>query len=67
MEIELTPKLLTGKIVQLTDLGVKIELKGRMGVLHLPNRSLIADSKPRMGDQVEIHISYARVLKQEIM
>ena len=62
MDIELTPKLLTGEIVQVTDLSVKLELKGKMGMVHLPNRSIITNKKPQVGDQAEIFISYIRIL-----
>lgn len=61
MDIELTPKLLTGRLVRITDINAVIELKGRMGMIHLPLRSLFADHKMAVGDEVEIYLSYARV------
>lgn len=57
------PKLLKGRIVQITGMGVKIELKGRMGVLTLPMRSVFTDKEPALDDQVELYISYARVVE----
>ncbi len=31
MDIQIEPKLLPGRIIEVTDIGVKIELNGRMG------------------------------------
>lgn len=63
MDVEITPKLVTGKIVQITEMSAKIELKGKMGIINLPLRSVFTDKKLEIGDQVEIYISYAKVLK----
>ncbi len=63
MDLELTPKLLPGRLVKVTDISAVIELKGRMGMITLPLRSLIADSKLEVGDEVEVYLSYARVTK----
>jgi hypothetical protein len=60
--MELTPKLLTGRLVKVTDINATIELKGRMGVLNLPLRSIITDKKLEAGDQVEVYLSYAQVV-----
>jgi hypothetical protein len=62
MGVELQPKLLTGKIVEITEMAVRIELKGKMGVLILPLRSVFTDKKLEIGDQAELYISYAKVL-----
>lgn len=62
MDIELYPRLLTGKIAAVTEMSVKIELKGKMGILHLPLRSVFTDKKPAPDDPVEIYISYAKIL-----
>jgi hypothetical protein len=59
-EIELTPKLLTGNLTNVTEAGVTIELRGRMGVLHLPLRCVIASRKLEVGDLAEVYLSYAR-------
>lgn len=40
MEVGITPKLVTGRIVQITEMSAKIELKGKMGIVHLPLRSV---------------------------
>lgn len=62
MDIKIEPKLLTGKIVEITEMSVKIELKGKMGIIHLPLRSVFTDKKLKIDDQVEIYLSYAKVL-----
>ncbi|WP_242971094.1 CBO2463/CBO2479 domain-containing protein [Clostridium botulinum] len=63
MEVEITPKLVAGRIVQITEMSAKIELKGKMGIVNLPLRSVFTDKKLEIDDQVEIYISYAKVLK----
>lgn len=63
MEVKIEPKLVTGKIVQITEMSAKIELKGKMGIIHLPLRSVFTDKKLEIDDPVEVYISYARVLK----
>lgn len=62
MQIDLSPKLLEGTIVEVHELGVKIELNGRMGVISLPLRSVFTDKKLVVNDKVEIYMSYANVL-----
>ncbi len=62
MNIELEPKLLRGKILKVTEIGVQIELKGRMGLITLPLRSVFTDKKLEENDEVEIYMSYAKVL-----
>lgn len=41
MEVEITPKLVAGRIVQITEMSAKIELKGKMGIVNLPLRSVL--------------------------
>lgn len=65
MHIEIMPKLLTGKLVKITEINAVIELKGRMGMLHLPLRSIITDKKMELEDEVELYLSYARVKNKE--
>jgi hypothetical protein len=61
MEVDLTPKLLQGRIVQITEMGARIELKGKMGVIQFPLRSIFTDTSLALNDTVELYISYARV------
>lgn len=65
MECELLPRLLSGKLVRVTEINVVIELKGRMGMLHLPLRSLITHKAMEVGDEVEVYLSYAIVKSVE--
>jgi hypothetical protein len=62
VEIDLSPKLLEGTIDEIHDVGVKIRLKGRMGVLTLPLRAVFTDKKLEVGNTVELYLSYARVI-----
>lgn len=62
MNVTIEPKLLPGKIVEITEMAAKIELKGKMGILNLPLRSIFTDKPLALDDQVEIYISYAKVL-----
>lgn len=65
MDIELTPRLVTGRIVDITETSVKIELKGKMGMINLPLRCVFADKTLKPDDRVKIYISYAQVLSEE--
>jgi hypothetical protein len=62
MNIQLTPKLLPGKITEVTDLGIKIMLKGRMGMIQVPRRSVITDKALKIGLNVQVYLSYIQVL-----
>lgn len=62
MDVQIKPRLLPGKIVEITEMSAKIELKGKMGIVHLPLRSVFTDKKLEINDEVEIYISYAKVL-----
>jgi len=62
MNVTIEPKLLPGRIVDITEMSAKIELKGKMGILNLPLRSIFTDKPLQLDDQVEIYISYAKVL-----
>lgn len=65
MDYELVPRLLSGRLVKISGMGACIELKGRMGMLTLPLRSLITPKPVEIGDEVEIYLSYARVIPKE--
>ncbi|RYL88497.1 hypothetical protein EWI07_13605 [Sporolactobacillus sp. THM7-4] len=62
MEYELTPKLLPGKILEVTDLGVKVTLKGRMGIIQVPLRSVITDKALQVGQEIRVYLSYIEVV-----
>lgn len=63
MEAQIEPKLLPGRIIDVTEIGVKIELNGRMGIIIVPLRCVFTDKPLEVDDQVEIYLSYARVIK----
>lgn len=65
MDINLTPRLTKGEIIEINDMGVKIEFKGKMGRLNVPLRMLISDEKIEKGDKVELYLSYINVTKQK--
>ena len=61
MNIELNPRLITGKILEVTEVGVKIAFTGRLGVLSVPLRMVFADKPLAVDDEVELYISYVKV------
>lgn len=63
MDVQIEPKLLPGRIIEVTEIGVKIELNGRMGIVILPLRSVFTEKPLEVNDQVEIYLSYAKVKK----
>lgn len=62
MEVELSPRLLPGKIIEVTQIGVKVELRGRMGILIVPLRSVITDKPLEPGQEIRVYLSYLQVL-----
>ena len=61
MDIELNPRLITGKIIEVTEVGVKVAFTGRLGVLSVPLRMVFSDKKLEIDDEVELYISYLKV------
>lgn len=55
-----------GIIVKVTDGGVTIDLKGRMGELKIPLRMLVTDYPLECGQEVGFMLSYPEVLGPEI-
>lgn len=55
-----------GIIVEVTDGGVAIDLKGRLGHIRLPRRMLITDWALEVGMEVGFVMSYPEVLSPEI-
>ena len=62
MDYELVPKLLKGEIIEVTGGGVKVAIKGRMGVLSVPLRCVITDKPLAVGESIEGYLSYVKVL-----
>lgn len=65
MGVDLIPRLVRGKLTEVLEGGVKIAFDGKLGVLSIPSRLVITDQKPAVDDEVEIYLSYARVMKKE--
>lgn len=63
MNLEIEPKLLEGRIVELTEMSTKIELKGKMAIVHLPLRSVFTNKPLEIEDKVKLFISYAQVIE----
>lgn len=62
MNVELQPLLLHGKIKEITEVGVRIAVNGRMGVLSLPLRCIMTDKPLEVGQDCEFYLSYVNVL-----
>ena len=54
-----------GIIVKITDGGVGIDLKGRLGYLEIPMRMLITDYPLKIGQEVGFHMSFIEQLSEE--
>jgi len=61
-----TSRMYEGIIVELTDGGVVIDLKGRMGQLKVPRRMLICDVTPEVGHEVGFMLSYPEVIDTKV-
>lgn len=55
-------KMFEGIIVDFDDGSVTIDLKGRMGRLHIPRRLLITDYPVKLGQEVGFLMTYPEVL-----
>ncbi|MFK3575985.1 hypothetical protein OCH74_03770 [Bifidobacterium thermacidophilum] len=62
MQVELQPIKLKGTIKEITEVGVRIGVKGRMGVLSLPLRLIYTDKPLELGQECEFYLSYVNVL-----
>ena len=62
MNFEIQPILTRGKIVDISEIGVKIDIKGRMGAINVPLRSVITSEKLVLGQEVEFYFSYLQVV-----
>ncbi|NEG96727.1 hypothetical protein CS006_05655 [Bifidobacterium primatium] len=62
MQVELKPLLLKGVIKEVTEVGVRIGVNGRMGVLSLPLRLIYTDKPLEVGQECEFYLSYVNVI-----
>ncbi|GIM31497.1 CBO2463/CBO2479 domain-containing protein [Paraclostridium bifermentans] len=60
-----TERMYEGVIVDITDGGVTIDLKGRLGQFKIPKRMLITDYELKLGFEVGFMLSYPEVLSPE--
>lgn len=60
-----TERMFEGVIVEITDGGVTIDLKGRLGQFKIPKRMLITDYELEIGHEVGFVMSYPEVLGPE--
>lgn len=59
-----TETVYEGVISEVTDAGVTIELKGRLGTLEVPKRMLISEHEPQVGHEVGFLMSYPEVISE---
>ena len=58
--IDLIPQLTKAKITELNETAVKVSIKGRLGVITVPLRWIIADKALEVGQEVEFYFSYMK-------
>lgn len=61
MQVELQPVLTKGKIVQVNDTAIKVDIQGRLGVITVPRRWVFTDKVLEPGEKVEFYFSYMQV------
>ncbi|MCH3965756.1 MAG: hypothetical protein LKE46_16200 [Clostridium sp.] len=60
--IELNPILTEGKIVEVNDTAVKVDVRGRLGVICVPLRWVFTDKKLEAGQTVQFYFSYMQTI-----
>ncbi|KRL38133.1 CBO2463/CBO2479 domain-containing protein [Liquorilactobacillus uvarum] len=60
-ELVIKPVVTNGKIVAVSEIGVKVDIKGRMGSITIPLRSVITNKKLEVGQLVKFYFSYMQV------
>lgn len=65
MQYTLAPKLMKGKIVQVNDTAIKVDVQGRLGVITVPRRWVYTDRFLEPGQMVEFFFSYMQVLDED--
>jgi hypothetical protein len=64
MQYEMNPVLTKGKIVQVNDTAIKVDIQGRLGVVTVPRRWVFTDSKLKKGQKVEFYFSYMQIVEE---
>ncbi len=65
MQYELNPVLMKGKIVSVNDTAIKVDIKGRLGVITVPRRWVFTEKQLEPGLKVEFYFSYMQVTEEE--
>jgi len=65
MQVELRPILTKGKIVQVNDTAIKVDIQGRLGVVTVPRRWVFTEQILEPGQKVEFYFSYMQVFEEE--
>lgn len=60
-----TERMYEGILVEITDGGITIDLKGRLGQLKVPRRMLISDYDLKIGQEIGFLMTYPEVLSAE--
>lgn len=61
VQYELNPILMEGKVVSVNDTAVKVDVRGRLGVITVPKRWVLTDFPLQPGLRVEFYFSYMQV------
>ena len=61
MQYELNPILMQGKVVAVNDTAIRVDIRGRLGVITVPRRWVFTDKPLRPGLTVEFYFSYMQV------
>lgn len=62
--VELQPFRAEAKIVEVTDLMIRAEIPGRIGMVMVPRRHVYTDKELAVGQKVEFYFSHLQVLDE---
>lgn len=63
MQYELSPIIMHGKIVEVNDTAIKVDVQGRLGVIIVPRRWVFTDKVLMPELNVEFYFSYMQVIE----
>lgn len=63
MQYELSPIIMHGKIVEVNDTAIKVDVQGRLGVITVPRRWVFTDKVLKPELKVEFYFSYMQVIE----
>ena len=64
LDYMINPVLMEGKIRDRYETSVKIQLRGRLGVIELPKDLIVGDKKLDIGDKVRFYFSYIQAVEK---